>query len=434
MLLQSLQKNSVLCLVNSISLAGVQRLSNLYLNVSRRREKMDKARILVVDDTPANLDILSELLSPKYRVYAAINGEDALRMALSDAPPDLVLLDIMMPGIDGYQVCTMMKADERTRQIPIIFVTAMDEIENEEKGLNLGAVDYITKPFTPSIVMARVKTHLSLYNQTRLLQNLISERTIELEKAKDEAESANRAKSSFLANMSHELRTPLNAIMGMAQLLLGSPFSKDQKEFLEDTLKSSSRMLTMVNDLLELSRVEAERILLCPSQFKIRESIDQVLYLYRDQANQKGLTFTSSFEATIPDFLYADIGRIRQVFMNLLNNALRFTNSGFIDVAVKFWGENEAMLSEPATVIFCFSVKDSGIGISEEKLTYIFEPFSIGENFMTKVYSGAGLGLSISKHLVELMGGHIWLESQEGVGTTVNFTVPCRLCTVDEED
>lgn len=394
---------------------------------------MDRARILVVDDTPANLEILSTLLIPEYRVSVATNGDDALRIVLSDEPPDLVLLDVMMPGTDGYQVCSAMKNNEQTRAIPIIFVTAMSAMENEEEGLELGAVDYITKPFNPSIVLARVKTHLSLYNQTRLLQDLVSERTIELEKARAEAELANRAKSTFLANMSHELRTPLNGIMGMTQLLLGSDPTESQKEFLEDELAASSRMLELVNDLLGLASVEAGKVQICPCCFETEKSLEQVIDLYRDQANKKGLDFSSSLEADVPTILYADIALIRQVLMNLLNNALRFTDSGSVDVSVKSWGEKEGSTVESTLEKICFNVKDTGVGISKEKQEYIFEPFSIGEDFMTKAHSGAGLGLSISKRLVDLLGGHIWLESQEGVGTVVSFTVPCKPWTHNNE-
>ena len=392
---------------------------------------MDKARILVVDDTPVNLDILGGLLSPEYGVSVATNGEEALQIVLSDEPPDLVLLDIMMPGINGYQLCSIMKADERIRQIPIIFVTAMSDIENEEEGLRLGAVDYLTKPFKPSIVLARVKTHLSLYNQTRLLQSLVSERTDELEKARDEAKLANRAKSTFLANMSHELRTPLNGIIGMTQLLLESNPTENQKEFLEDELESSSRMLILVNDLLELSNAEAGKVKLSPCRFETRKSLEQVLALYRNQANQKGLDFSSSVSPDVPFMLNADISRIRQVLMNLLNNALRFTNSGSITVLVKVLGEPSPSQATPMSV--CFSVKDTGVGIPWQKQESIFEPFSIGEDFMTKIHSGAGLGLSISKRLIELMDGRIWLESQEGSGTTVSFTIPCKQCSNTDE-
>ena len=134
-----------------------------------------------------------------------------------------------------------------------------------------------------------------------------------------------------------------------------------------------------------------------------------------------------------PTILYADIALIRQVLMNLLNNALRFTDSGSVDVSVKSWGEKEGSTVESTLEKICFNVKDTGVGISKEKQEYIFEPFSIGEDFMTKAHSGAGLGLSISKRLVDLLGGHIWLESQEGVGTVVSFTVPCKPCTHSNE-
>ena len=279
----------------------------------------------MVDDTPSNLEILSELLAPDYQVSVATNGFDALALAGSDPSPDLILLDIMMPRLDGYQVCEQLKAQESTRQIPVIFVTATSDFESEEYGLNMGAVDYITKPFTPSIILARIRTHLALSNKTRLLQRLIRDRTAELEKARDAAEQAHKAKSNFLANMSHELRTPLNGIMGMTRLLMETTDSEDQREFLKDSWESSSRLLTMVNDLLELSSAESGNLLLCAHCFQARDALASLLQHYRQWAHEKGLGFHVSFSDDIPPRLCADLDRIRQVLMNLLNNAMRFT-------------------------------------------------------------------------------------------------------------
>ncbi|MDK2957689.1 MAG: two-component system, sensor histidine kinase [Desulfovibrionales bacterium] len=385
---------------------------------------MDKARILVVDDTPANLEILGDLLKPEYHVHLALNGLDALKLASSDTAPDLLLLDIMMPGLDGYQVCEALKAREETRHIPIIFVTAVTDIESEEKGLSLGAVDYITKPFTPSIVLARVKTHLKLHNQTRHLQSLVKERTAELEKARLEAEAANRAKSVFLANMSHELRTPLNGVMGMTQLLLASNPSKEQAEFLKTTQLSSAHLLAMVNDLLELANAEAGATHLEPSPCNLRQSLRHVINHYQRRAEAKGLDFDAAFGDDVPEEVRVDGNRTRQVLMNILNNALRFTDQGCIRLSVHAWeGAQKADSDNKLNLIF--TVKDTGVGIDPKQREHMFDPFVIGEDYLTKKYSGAGLGLSISKKLVALMGGDIWLEDSQEDGTVCNFTVPC---------
>jgi len=388
---------------------------------------MDSPRILIVDDAPENLNILGELLSSEYRISVALNGKDALRIASADDPPDLILLDIMMPGLDGYQVCRRLKEQQKTCHIPVIFVTAMSEHENEERGLTLGAVDYINKPFSPSIIMARVKTHISLYNQTRLLENLVRERTVELEKAKEEAEAANMAKSDFLANISHELRTPLNGILGISQLLIENNTNPDQQDFLQDVLSSSTHMLDLVNALIELSKIDAGKTHLCPKNFQLRDNIKQVLKLYTTQTDCKGLKLNCHFAPELPDTLYGDISHIRQVLMNILDNSLHFTEHGSIDVLIDTLANQNSSANQEGDLTLCFSIKDTGIGIPQHKLSYVLEPFSIGEDHMTKVRSKAGLGLSISKLLVQRMGGKIWLESKEGVGTSASFAIPCGL-------
>jgi len=180
--------------------------------------KKKKHRILVVDDTAENIDVLISLLKSDYMLVAARSGEKALEMVAKN-PPDLILLDIMMPDMDGYETCRHLKADEKTRLIPIIFVTAMSEAMDETKAFNLGAVDYVTKPFVPVVIKARIKMHLALKDYQNHLEDMVNDRTQQLEDAKTSAQAANMAKSEFLRNMSHELRTPLNGVLSASEMI-----------------------------------------------------------------------------------------------------------------------------------------------------------------------------------------------------------------------
>lgn len=386
---------------------------------------MDRARILLVDDMPINLRILSELLAPDYQVILSTKGMDGVRLASTPPYPDLVLLDIEMPDLDGYRVCEILKSQDTTKHIPIIFITAKANIEEEEKGLSLGAVDYITKPFSPSIVLARIKAQLSLYSQQQLLEGLVQKRTAELEKTRQEAEAANVAKSAFLSNISHELRTPLNGMMGMTQLLMRTEISAEQREFLEDAYNSSVRLLDMVNDLLTLSTAEAGRVEVCLIDFKPLEDLKGLLTFYRRLAENKGLWFNVAYGSPIPSCMNTDITRTRRVLANLLDNALRFTEEGGIDVCIDVIGEAKPKVGDDVQLMV--SVSDTGVGVPENIKEIIFEPFVIGEDFMTKEHGGAGLGLCIAKRLVNIMGGDIWLERSSEPDTVFRFTVPCKV-------
>ncbi|TAN53061.1 MAG: response regulator [Methylococcaceae bacterium] len=258
------------------------------------------ATILVVDDTPDNLELMSGLLKDEYQVKIADSGEKALAVATSDAPPDLILLDIMMSGIDGYEVCRRLKRDPRTMNIPVIFLTAKDEAADEQQGLELGAVDYITKPISPPIVMARVKNHLALKatadflrDQNDYLEREVAKRTHEVTASREIAvknvqlEAASRMKSEFLANMSHELRTPLNAIIGFSEVLkdrLLGELSPQQTEYINDIFTSGSHLLSLINDILDLSKVEAGKMTLELEPLQVAALVQASLQVVREQA------------------------------------------------------------------------------------------------------------------------------------------------------
>jgi PAS domain S-box-containing protein len=250
----------------------------------------------------------------------------------------------------------------------------------------------------------------------------------ELLLSKERAEAASQAKSQFLANMSHELRTPLNGILGMAQLLRASRLDAEQQEFVDMSIESSRSLLRIVNDLLDLSSVESAAFQVRPRPFLLRAALEPVFRMFAEKARWKGLAFEEQVDEDLPERVFGDPGRLQQVLVNLLGNAVKFTEQGFVRVRVA----SDECPDRGGPGVLC-SVEDSGTGIPPERQEEVFESFVLGEDFLTKKYGGTGLGLAISRSLVEKMGGRIWLESAPGRGSSFSFCCPLPPAEAEEE-
>ncbi len=416
----------------------------------------DSEFILIVDDNPANLEVLSETLAGAgFQVAVAIDGVSAIEQ-IQDYQPELILLDIMMPGIDGFETYQRLRAKPSTRDIPVIFTTALSDTENKVKGFSLGAVDYITKPFQQQEVLARVRVHLQLRNLARTLEGQnkrlkreivqretaeasllklnqeLEKRAVELKEAKEAADRANHAKSEFLANMSHEIRTPLNGILGYTQILQFSKvLTEKERKGLKLIKQCGSHLLTLINDILDLSKIEARKMELYPASFHFPSFLQGVAEIFSVRAEQKKISFIYQFESHLPSGVYADEKRLRQVLINLLGNAVKFTDHyRSVTFKVKVVGQGNAAIenskaalepnSQSSTIKVRFQIEDTGVGISSDELDKIFQPFEqLGDS--NSQAQGTGLGLAICQKILALMNSRIQVTSQPGKGSRFWF-------------
>jgi two-component system sensor histidine kinase/response regulator len=376
-----------------------------------------KPSVLLCDDTPANLVALEALLSDlDCDIKCAGSGNDALKLLLKH-DFSLLLLDVQMPGMDGYEVARYARNNPGTREVPIIFLTALYQTEESVlRGYGSGAVDFLVKPINQTVLRSKVRVFLELH----LARMRLRETLVELDKARIEAERANRSKSQFVANMSHELKTPLNAIIGFGELLQddspgaeGASLTPKQREFVGHMVGSGHHLLTLMNDILDLSRIEAGRIDLRRELVAVADVLDAARETVRPLALKRGIHLESDVPDSLPR-IELDRVRITQVLYNLLSNGIKFTPKG----------GTVHLRADAHDGHVTIAVEDSGIGISPADQQRLFREFERIEPASGPGCEGTGLGLALVKRLVELHSGTVQVTSEVGHGSTFVVTLP----------
>ncbi|MDR0442207.1 MAG: response regulator [Treponema sp.] len=507
-----------------------------------------KNSVLIIDDERANIITLTKILESEYELYAAGDGQDGIDAA-KEHLPDVILLDILMPGMDGYEALSVLQGMEKTKEIPVIFISGLVDSGSEEKGLDLGAADYIAKPFSPAVVRLRVR------NQINILKGLRAAKAVEEQSKKVEmlahwyesildaiplpvtvtdadmnwtfvnaaveeflgtkradimgkpcsnwnahicntpecgiacakrglkrtfftqkershqvdvailkdmngktsgyieivqditeieimhmkqtnAEAANRAKSDFLARVSHEVRTPMNAILGITEIqLLKENLHPETEDALERIYNSGYLLLGIINDILDLSKIEAGKLELSPVNYDVPSLINDIVHLNVMRFDSKPIDFNLELDENIPSTLFGDELRIKQILNNLLSNAFKYTDEGriILSIVAEPAEPNATMFPAPnatqfpaqdGTMTLVFRVSDTGQGMTEEQVSKLFDEYTRFNTEANRTTVGTGLGMSITKHLVNMMGGKINVESEPKKGSVFTVRLP----------
>ncbi|MDM8545468.1 ATP-binding response regulator [Candidatus Venteria ishoeyi] len=409
------------------------------MEIDNNLNPLDHAVIAVVDDNLTNLNLLRSILEfSECVVHSFVDGNSFLQ-AMPNLQPDLVLLDIMLPDISGYTLCERLKTDVNTMNIPIIMISALNEVDDKLKAFSMGAVDYISKPFYDQEVLARVATHLklralqqrmskeveerkaaqqSLQETHDVLETRVAERTEELNELNNALSKTLNFKEEFLSLMSHELHTPLNAIFGLAEALQDGIYGEVtplQQQRLIMIQKSGKQLLQLIDTILNFSK-------LSKTQLNLQHAIDlekifsDSLAGVAQDAEQKHLVVKQQFNALTQSRVYLDAPRLQQIVDKLLSNAIKFTPEG------GEIGLEASLLSAERQLLL--TVWDTGIGIKQEDQEKVFQPFLQLDHSLARQYEGLGLGLALVSNLVKLHGGSVELNSKAGAGSRFSIYLP----------
>jgi len=368
------------------------------------------ALILIVEDDHLQRSLIRECLEVAgFACAEAEDGDDGLEQCLA-LDPDLVILDVMMPGRDGYSVCAEIRRNPKTCNIPVLMVTGLEDVDSVERSFQAGATNFLMKP---------INFPLLPYTLKYMLRSSAMEQKIQ--EARCLAEDSSAAKSQFLATMSHELRTPLNAILGFSEMVftevLGPEGYPRYLTYAKDIHESAEHLLQIVGDILDLSKIDSGKLELREDVASVVDLVEQAVSMVQHRAKEAGLDLQLQIAEDLP-LLRIDVLRLKQVLINIMGNSIKFTPSGG-KVSIRARAESDGQLA--------LVVEDNGIGIAPDQLEKALSPFGQVDGDLNRNYEGTGLGLTISKRLAKLLGVHFKIESQVGCGTAVTLRFPAEL-------